>query len=52
MVEEKKETNYELIEVPTQMGLAIKTPEGKVINEAELLVELANKVEQVRKALE
>lgn len=42
---------YALVEVPTQMGLAYQTPTGEVINEPELLVELANKVEELRKAL-
>lgn len=48
---EAEEKKYALVEVPTQMGLAFQTPEGNILSEPELLVELANKVEEVRKAL-
>lgn len=50
MAEEKK-TEYELVQVPTQMGLAIKTPDEKTISEAELLVEIANKLREIEKAV-
>jgi len=41
----KEETSkYALVEVPTQMGLAVNTPEGTTISEAELLVDIANKL--------
>lgn len=51
-MENKEESKYTLVEVPTQMGLAFKNPEGIILSEPELLIELANKVEEVRKTLQ
>jgi hypothetical protein len=51
MKEEEKKDIYELVQVPTQFGLAIKTPEGTTISEAELLVVLANELKEIRKNL-
>ena len=48
---EKKEQGFRLIEVPTQMGLAIETPEGDHITEAQLLVVLTNKITKLEKAI-
>lgn len=48
-VVEKKE--YSLVEVPTGKALAFKTPEDKIVSTEELLVEIANKLEEVKKAL-
>ncbi len=50
MVEEKKKV-YEVVEVPTQMGIAIKTPEGEMVSELQLLVRLANELSEVKKAV-
>lgn len=54
MVKEKeiKEENYKLIEVPTEMGLAIQTPDERQISQAELLVEIANKLDEILKVVQ
>ena len=49
--QEPKEQAYSLVQVPTQYGLAIQTPAGTQVNEAELLVEIANKIETLTKAI-
>ena len=50
MSEEKKES-YQLVEVPTEMGLAIKTPSGENISQPQLLVEIANKLDDISNAV-
>ncbi len=47
--EEKKE--FALVEVPTEMGVAIKTPEGNIVSESQLLVLIANKLEELKKGI-
>ena len=42
MAEEKQETQYALVEVPTQYGLAIQTPDGKQLSSEQALVEVLN----------
>lgn len=49
--EEKKVIKYELVNVPTQFGTGIKTPEGEVITTEEALVEVLNSMREIRKAL-
>ena len=54
MVEEKKETKkkeYEVVQVPTEHKIAIQTPEGELINEAQLLVKMANDLDELRKGM-
>lgn len=53
MTEEKQEkkTGYELVQVPTQMDIAIQTPKGQTISQVELLVEIANKLERIEKGI-
>lgn len=56
MAEEKEKTKeevkeYQLVEVPTGSQLAFRTPEGNVVTQEELLVELANKVDKIAKEL-
>lgn len=52
MSEEKKQNKvYEVVEVPTEMGLAIRTPEDKIVNQLDLLVNIANNVEEIKKAV-
>ena len=46
-----EEKVYSLVEVPTGSALAFKTPQGKVLSTEELLVEMANKLEEVTKFL-
>lgn len=57
MVEEEKQTEepkekvkkgYSLIEVPTQMGLAIQTPSGKNVSGDELMVIIANDIREIK----
>jgi len=53
MTDEKKEEKkeYKVVEVTTETGLAISSPEGKVINQLDLLVEIANKIDKIEKAV-
>jgi len=49
--EETKEKVYQVVEVPTEFGRAIKTPKGEIIYSDQLLVEIANKVDKIQKAI-
>ena len=46
---EKEKKEYEVVKVPTEHRIAIQTPEGELINEAQLLVKMANELEEIRK---
>ena len=49
MVEkEKKEEKFELVEVPTQYGLAIQTPEGKILSTEQAIVQILNDVKIIK----
>jgi len=51
---EKKEEGdniYKVVEVPTDFGRAIKTPEGDIMYSDQLLAKIANDVEEIKKAL-
>ena len=51
MAEEKKQ-RFEIVEVPTQMGLAYQDNETKeVLDESQLLILIANELEEIKKAL-
>jgi hypothetical protein len=50
MVEEKK-NEYELVEVPTQMGIAIKNPQGELLTTEQAIVEILNRVNSGFKSL-
>ena len=47
--EDKKE--FALIQIPTQLGLAIQTPEGEQVSQEELLVIIANEVREIKKVV-
>lgn len=47
----KKTSEFALVQVPTQYGLGIQTPNGEVISSDQLLVDLANKVEVIYQAI-
>jgi len=54
MVEEKKEAKekYEVVEVPTQTGLAIKDNDSDTThNELTMLATLANDISEIKKAI-
>ena len=52
MAETKEQKNqFELVEVPTGKALAFKTPENEVLSTEELLVRIANDLEEVKRAL-
>lgn len=54
MSEEKKkkeENGFSLIEVPSQFGLAFKTPEGETLDANQLLVRIANDIKAVKSAV-
>lgn len=48
--EAKKVAQYEVVEVPTGSALAFQTPEGKLLSQEHLLVEIANKIDSIVKA--
>lgn len=50
---EKKEEvkNFELVEVPTQYGLAIQTPEGKILSTEQAIVQILNEVREIKNAV-
>jgi hypothetical protein len=53
-MEEKKEikNRFEIVEVPTQVGLAFQdNKDGKVLDVNELLLRIANDIEEVKKGL-
>lgn len=53
-MEEKKEKKerFELVEVPTQMGLAYKDNlDDSVITDSQLLVKIANELEEIKKGI-
>lgn len=50
-MEEKNNENYELVEVPTQTTLAVKTPSGEVWDINRAVVEILNKVREIEKAI-
>jgi hypothetical protein len=47
MEDKKEDTNYELVEIPTQHGLAIKKPSGEVISTEMAVVEILNIVKRI-----
>lgn len=49
--EKTTENKFQLVEVPTQMGIAFKTPEGQVMGMEDFLVLIANELREVKKAL-
>ena len=53
MSEEKKQekVEFKLIQVPTEFGLAIQTPKGEQISQMELLVQMANTLDELKKNL-
>ena len=56
MVEEKEEKTkeplkYELVEIPTQMGLAIQTPDKQHINVEQAMVEVLNKIDELHRKI-
>jgi len=55
VTEEPKNINtaniFQLVEVPTQMGIAIQTPSGELLNQEQLLVQLANDIQDIKQAV-
>lgn len=51
MPKKEKDETYQLIEVPTQTTLAVKTPEGEVWDINRAIVELLNKVDEMLEQL-
>ena len=49
--ENKETTEYKLVEVPTNYGIAIAKPDGNVLTTEQAIVELLNKVDNIEKAL-
>jgi len=51
MPEAKKTESFKLVEVPTQMGWAIETPEGEKISVEQLLVKIANELREIKQGI-
>ena len=52
MAEEEKKLKFEVIEVPTQTGLAVKDNESEeVYDSLNLLVRIANTLEEIKKGV-
>jgi len=51
MEKETEEKKYELVQVPTEHRLALRTPEGEILNTEEALVLLLNEVSEMRKVV-
>jgi len=49
--EETKKEVFQLVEIATATGLAIKTPEGNILSTEEAVVLLLNKVEALEKVV-
>ena len=49
VTETKKE--YILVEVPTGSALAFQTPDGTVLTQEQLLIEMANKLDKIESAV-
>lgn len=48
---EKKIEEYQLVEVPTQMGIAFQSPSGEILTMEQAIIELLNKVDEIKKAI-
>jgi len=51
MPEEKEKKIYQLVQVPTEHTLAVQTPDEKVISINELMVKIANDIEEIKKSV-
>lgn len=49
--ESKKDAKFELVEVPTQYGIAIQTPNKELLDTNQAMVALLNEVTEIKKAL-
>lgn len=49
--EEKETKEYKLVQVPTQMGLAIQNPTGETFSQEQAVVDILNKLEKIEKAV-
>ena len=49
--EDKKIEGYQLVQVPTEHTLAVKTPSEEVISINELIVKIANEIEEIKKQI-
>lgn len=51
MTEKTETQEIKIEEVPTQMGLAYKLPDGKLVSEPEYLVYLGNLIYKISKSI-
>lgn len=51
MVEEKTDNEYNLVDFQEVVGKVIKKKDGTVLTEAQLLIEIANKLDKIDKKL-
>jgi len=49
--EQKKKDEFSLVEIPTEFGLAVQTPEGENITINDLLIRIANDIKIMKKHL-
>lgn len=51
MAEKKEKKQFELVEVATEHTQAIQKPNGEIMSVNEAMVEILNKVEEIKKAV-
>ena len=52
MAEDKeKKKEYEVVQVPTEHRIAIQSPEGDLMSEAQLLTKIANDIAEIKKSV-
>jgi len=49
--EETKVSEFQLVQVPTEHTLMVQTPDEKIISLNELIVKIANDLEEIKKTL-
>ena len=49
MAEKKPEVNYQVVQVPTEYGLGIQTPEGEVLTLYQAVALILNKLKLLEK---
>lgn len=51
MAEKTEEKKFELVEVPTQHTIAVRTPEGEILTVEQLLVNMMNELKEIKKLI-
>ena len=51
MTEKQKENEWDLVEVPTQHVIAIRSPKGETLSVEQAVVEILNQLEEIKKQI-